>query len=124
GYYIAMPAEQIFAEKTTVTGSIGVYASLPNIQKLANDNGVKMILVKAGDVKASGSMFHEMTPQERQQFQDMVDDMYAHFLKIVEDGRPQLKGKLTKPVLEKEVPVYDDKGNVIAGKTVHYERKR
>ncbi len=95
------------------------------MQKLANDNGVKMILIKAGDVKASGSMFHEMSPQERQQFQDMVDSMYAHFLNVVEDGRPALKGMLTKPLFEtKETPVYDDKGNKIAGKTVPYTRKR
>jgi protease-4 len=124
GYYIAMPCDYIFAETTTTTGSIGVYASLPNVQKLANDNGVKMILVKAGDVKASGSMFQEMSPQERQQFQDMVDSMYGQFVKVVEAGRPKLKGMLTKSLFERSVPVYDEKGNKIAGKTVQYTRQR
>lgn len=132
GYYIAMPAEFIFAERTTVTGSIGVYASLLNVHKLAEDNGVKMLLIKAGDVKSSGSMFHEMLPQERQVWQDMVDNAYAQFLSIVEAGRPHLKGLLTKKLdrvdidgksLPDEAPIYDDKGNVIPGKTAPYERK-
>lgn len=132
GYYIAMPAEFIFAERTTITGSIGVYASLLNVHKLAEDNGVKMVLIKAGDVKGSGSMFHEMSPQERQVWQDMVDNAYTQFLSIVEAGRPHLKGMLTQKLdrvdfdgrsLPNEAPVYDDKGNIIPGKTIPYDRK-
>ncbi len=132
GYYIAMPAEFIFAERTTITGSIGVYASLLNVHQLAKENGVKMILIKAGDVKSSGSMFHELLPQERQVWQDMVDNAYAQFLTIVEAGRPHLKGMLTRKLervdidgklLPDETAVYDDKGNVVPGKSVPYERK-
>jgi protease-4 len=123
GYYIAMPGQRIFAEKTTVTGSIGVYASFIDLHELADKHGVKMQLVKAGDIKGSGSMFQKMTPQERQPWQDMVDDAYSQFVKIVEDGRPNLKGKLTTPLERKDangkplpnttVP-RDEKGNVIA----------
>jgi protease-4 len=132
GYYIAMPAEFIFAEKTTITGSIGVYASLLNVHKLANDHGVKMELIKAGDMKSSGSMFHELLPQERQIWQEMVDNAYAQFLSVVEAGRPHLKGMLTRKLervdgegkpLADEAPVYDEKGNLLAGKKVPYERK-
>jgi protease-4 len=133
GYYIAMPGEHIFAEDITSTGSIGVYASLPNIQKLANEHGVYMNLVKAGEIKASGSMFHELTPEEREPWQDSVNAMYGHFLKIVEDGRPHLKGLLTKDISKMEgmgslfpteVLPRDDKGNVIAGaKPVPFHRK-
>jgi len=36
GYYIAMAAEKLFAERTTITGSIGVYAAFPNVSELAN----------------------------------------------------------------------------------------
>ena len=96
GYYIAMPAKHIFAERTTITGSIGVYASFINIHKLAEDHGVKMELVKAGDVKGAGSMFRDLKPEERQMWQDMVDNAYSQFITVVEDGRSQLKGKLTK----------------------------
>ena len=42
GYYIAMPAEKVLAEKCHPDGSIGLYTSLPNVSKLANDHGVKL----------------------------------------------------------------------------------
>src|SRR5262249_14458941 len=101
GYYIAMPSKTLFAERTTITGSIGVYAAFPNIADLANKHGVTMDVIKAGAVKDSGSMFHKMTPQERQVWQDMVDHAYKEFLAVVEQGRPHLKGQLEKKVFEK-----------------------
>src|SRR5262249_51207037 len=45
GYYISMPGDYIYAERTTTTGSIGVYASFPDLHKLANEHGVKMELI-------------------------------------------------------------------------------
>jgi protease-4 len=65
GYYVALPGEYLFAERTTMTGSIGVYASFPNVKELAEKNGVKMNTIKAGDIKDSGSMFSEMSDAER-----------------------------------------------------------
>src|SRR4051812_19131667 len=114
GYYIAMPAEKVFAEKTTLTGSIGVFASLPNVSELANKNGVRMELIKAGPIKGSGSPFHELTPAERQPWQDMVDQAYDQFLDVVAQGRPGLTKELLKsdPVIRKDAFRYDDKGNV------------
>jgi protease-4 len=112
GYYIAMPAQYLVAERTTITGSIGVYASFPNIADLADKYGFRMETIKAGAVKDSGSMFHHMTPQERKIWQDMVDHAYRQFVGVVEEGRPKLKGKLTKDlVIKEEIPASDDKGN-------------
>jgi protease-4 len=107
GYYIAMPSKKLFAEPTTTTGSIGVYASFLNVAKLANEHGVKMEVVKAGAVKDAGSPFKEMTPQERQMWQDSIDQTYDRFLTIVARGRnPELdKETLTREEqarLEKE----------------------
>ena len=131
GYYIAMPAEKVLAEKTTLTGSIGVYAALPNVSELANKNGVRLELVKAGGIKGSGSPLHELTPQERQPWQDMVDESYDHFLEVVAKGRPKLtKDRLkNEVVIRKQANVYDDKGNAVkdeAGKPkqVPFERVR
>jgi protease-4 len=138
GYYIAMPAKKskpeevkIFAEPTTITGSIGVYASFPDIHKLTDKYGVEMKTIKAGDIKASGSMFHEMTPQERQPWDDMVSNAYDRFLGVVADGRPpltkeQLKDEVT---MHGDIPLIDDRGNVIKGedgkpKTAAFTRKR
>lgn len=99
GYYIAMPGQTIFAEPTTVTGSIGVYTSFPNVKALADNYGVKMNTIKQGQIKDSGSPFAEMSPHEHEVWQDMVDDAYQRFVKIVEKGRPILAGgKLLQPL--------------------------
>jgi protease-4 len=133
GYYIAMaaaqdpakPAPKLFAERSCITGSIGVYASLPNARGLADKVGVTMEMIKAGDIKGSGSPFHELTPQERQPWQDMVEVAYAQFLGVVEAGRPGLQGKLTEPLFPlKEIPRYDNKGNIIDKKGGEYTRRR
>lgn len=132
GYYVAMPAEFIMAEPTTITGSIGVYAAFPNITGLAEKWGFGMNVIKAGAVKDSGSMFHRMTPQERQLWQDMVDSAYDRFLQVVAEGRSK---KLTKDDLveviqasEKEIPDRDVDGKVILvdgkPKMVKFSRQR
>jgi protease-4 len=133
GYFIAMPAQYIFAERTTVTGSIGVYASFINVHKFAEEHGVHMELVKAGAVKGAGSMFKELRPEERQMWQDMVDNAYSQFLSIVEAGRPQLKGKLTQDItrvdakgnkLPDEIAPRDSNGNIIKdAKPIPYKRQ-
>lgn len=99
GYYVAMPGQTIYAERTTLTGSIGVYTSFPNVKELANKHGVTLNTIKQGEIKDSGSPFAEMTPNERQVWQDMVDDAYQRFLQVVETGRPMLAGgKLLEPI--------------------------
>lgn len=130
GYYIAMPAQPIFAERTTLTGSIGVYAALPNIAKFAERNGIELDLIKAGDIKASGSLFHTLTPQERQPWQDMVNAAYERFLQVVAEGRgiPPEKWRSEK-LFEKEIFEYDAKGNRVVDpqgqpKKVKYARVR
>lgn len=138
GYYIAMAAAQdpkkpedkkIFAERSTLTGSIGVYASFPNVSELTHKYGIKMELIRAGDIKGSGSPFHEMSPQERQPWQDMVEHAYAQFLGVVEAGRPALKGQMTQDLFApRDIAERDDKGDVVKvdgkDKTAKYTRKR
>jgi protease-4 len=127
GYYISMAADAgVVAERTTITGSIGVYASFIDASELGQKYGVKMELVKAGDVKGGGMLLQKMSPQERQPWQDMVDSAYKQFLGVVEEGRPQLKDKLTAVIYEREAPLRDDKGNVISkdGKVEHFTYKR
>lgn len=138
GYYIAMPAKKtsesdkkIFAEPTTITGSIGVYASFPDLHKLTDKYGVEMRMIKAGDIKGSGSMFHEMTPQEREPWSVMVDHAYDRFLNVVAEGRmPLTVDELKNEVVDQgNVPLIDNRGNVIKGedgkpKTEPFTRKR
>jgi protease-4 len=102
GYYIAVPGKVLYAEPTTLTGSIGVFAMFPNLAGLADKIGVDVIFVKKGQVKTSGSPFHDMTPEDLQLWQDLVDHSYDQFKAVVEQGRPQLRGKLEDKVIDEE----------------------
>jgi protease-4 len=134
GYYIAMAARPVFAERTTITGSIGVFAAFPNVSELGNKYGFHMDVIRAGEMKDSGSMFKPMTPQERQLWQDMVDHAFSGFLAVVEEGRPALRGKLREVVIDRMVPVHAAAENVEAngtpakttasGEAVKYVRRR
>jgi protease-4 len=93
GYYIAAPASRILAETTTTTGSIGVFVTVPNVSDLTAKYGVAVNIVKAGDLKASGSLFQKLTDRDRQVIQDMVDEGYVRFLQVVENGRKKLSRK-------------------------------
>jgi protease-4 len=122
GYYIAMVSSKLMAERTTITGSIGVYAALPNITELGKKVGFSMNIIKAGEVKDSGSPFKEMTPKERDVWQAMVDHSYLQFLHIVEEGRPKLKGKLQEDLaIDETLPIRDAKEHE---QHVHYTRYR
>jgi protease-4 len=90
GYYVSMPGQFIFAEPTTITGSIGVYYSVPNLTKFGENHGVGFKTIKAGKLKAIGAMFRDMTKEEEEVMQDMVDDAYVRFLDVVKTGRPKL----------------------------------
>jgi protease IV len=94
GYYIAMPGQLLLAEPSTLTGSIGVYAALPNVTKMGDKYGFAMNTIRAGEIKDSGSPFREMSDKERQVWQDQIDQYYLLFLDIVKKGRPAIKDEL------------------------------
>jgi protease-4 len=100
GYYISMAGDYLFAEETTLTGSIGVYAAFPNVEKLGDKIGFKMDVIKQGEVKDGGSPFKTMTDQERAVWQDMVDSAYNRFCDVVDKGRPRLGRKLTDKLFD------------------------
>ncbi|HEX8204121.1 MAG TPA: signal peptide peptidase SppA [Isosphaeraceae bacterium] len=87
GYYVSAPADAIFAEPTTLTGSIGVIMELPRIHGLMEKLGVEMDTVAAGRWKDMGSMFRPMTDVERRRWQAMIDETYARFVRVVAQGR-------------------------------------
>jgi protease-4 len=98
GYFVAMPARSIFAEQSTMTGSIGVYAAFPDVAGFVKEHKVGMTLFKQGEIKDSGSPFKEMTPKERQVWQDMIDHSYDTFLNVVVEGRKLTKEDLLAPI--------------------------
>ncbi len=113
GYYISVAGKPISAEPTTITGSIGVFVALPNVAGWTKEHGIKLELIKAGGIKASGSFFHELSPQERQTWQEVVDGAYDQFLNTITINRPGLSAKdlRDKIVIDSMIPKRDEKGN-------------
>jgi len=83
GYYVAVGADKIIAERSCVTGSIGVIMSMFQGEALLQKIGVTPEIVKSGSMKDSGSMFRAMSDDERREWQRLVDGMYRQFLDVV-----------------------------------------
>lgn len=87
GYYVSAPADQIIAEPTTTTGSIGVIIELPNASGLLDKVGVEFESITAGEWKNMGSPFKPFDDRDVARFQELVDDTYDRFLRVVAQGR-------------------------------------
>jgi protease IV len=87
GYYIACPADKIFANQGTITGSIGVIAEWLNFKNLADWAKVKPVVFKSGEFKDTGSPTRDLTEREKQYFQGMIDELYKQFVEAVTNGR-------------------------------------
>ncbi|MBM7096430.1 MULTISPECIES: signal peptide peptidase SppA [Alteribacter] len=87
GYYIAAPAAQVYAHPQTITGSIGVIMQSLNVAELAEDLGIQSEVIKSGPYKDIMSATREMTDDERQILQDLIDESYERFVDIISEGR-------------------------------------
>ena len=87
GYYIASGAEKIFAEKNTITGSIGVFGIIPNIgQMMENKLGVTFDEVELHEHAAMG-VYKNFDALEAARIQQSIDKIYLSFKSIVAKGR-------------------------------------
>lgn len=87
GYYVACAADEIYANPGTVTGSIGVIFQTFDLQGVSKKIGFDVNTIKSGKFKDTGSMFREMSPEEKQILQGTIDDTYDQFLDAVIEGR-------------------------------------
>lgn len=87
GYYLAASADKIVAHPGTMTGSIGVIMQSFNVSELADNIGIDMNTIKSGEFKDIMSPTREMTEEERDILQTMIDDMYADFVQVIVEGR-------------------------------------
>ncbi len=87
GYYIAAPANKIFANPGTVTGSIGVLMKLANIQGLMEKVGLNSFVIKSGKFKDSGSPIRPMTKEDEELLQGVINNMHMQFIRAVAEGR-------------------------------------
>jgi len=86
GYYLACNADKIFAESTTITGSIGVFGVIPNLSKLAKNIGINAEQVST-NTGANYSAFEPMTDEFRAVTTEGVEAVYTTFLERVANGR-------------------------------------
>ena len=96
GYYISASTDRIYASNETFTGSIGVIMSSYSLEGLFNKYGVKEQNITSGKMKDAGSTGKDMTDEQKQYFQALVDSAYTRFVKLVADGRNMSEADVKK----------------------------
>lgn len=87
GYYIACNADRIFAEPSTITGSIGVFGMLPNMQELATNIGINAEQVKTHNNASGYSVFEPLDENFKHITLESIENIYSIFLQRVASGR-------------------------------------
>ncbi|MBD3748711.1 MAG: signal peptide peptidase SppA [Sphingobacteriales bacterium] len=88
GYYISCAADSIYAEPNTITGSIGVFAIIPNLKGFFNEKlGITFDNVKTGQYADLGDITRPLSPAEKMIMQKEVNRTYADFTQKVAEGR-------------------------------------
>lgn len=122
GYWIATYADRIFAQPTTITGSIGVFGVQFDVQRMANDFGITFDSVKTGKFADTLTISRPKTPEEIAVFQRMVDWIYNEFVTKVAEGRKLdraaveeiAQGRVWSGAAAKEVGLVDELGGLDA----------
>lgn len=86
-YYVAMASDKVYATPSSITGSIGVIAMKFNAENLMTKIGIQHEVVKSGDKKDFWSPFRPSTPEEKEIFQKIIDELYGRFLKVIQENR-------------------------------------
>ena len=86
-YYLACGCDGIVAQPSSVTGSIGTIMQTFSVAGTMEKIGVKAVAVKSGRMKDMASPLHDLSDEERDVLQGIIDNFYQQFLGIVEDGR-------------------------------------
>jgi signal peptide peptidase SppA len=79
GYWLALAADEIYCPQTSMIGSIGVIFNTINVHELASRYGVKGVIVKAGENKARLNLLEEVTDEDKQSVQKLVDAVHELF---------------------------------------------
>lgn len=94
GYWISAYGDRIFAEATTITGSIGVFGMQFDVKQLANNFGVTFDSVKTGRFADALTISRPKTPEELAVLQRTVDWIYSEFVAKVAEGRKLTPGRV------------------------------
>lgn len=91
GYWLAACTDKIYANSTTLTGSIGVYMPYSNWEELYQKIGIRSEKIKSGEHKDILANDRPMTGEERQILQTIVNENYEEFVSVVAQGRNMTK---------------------------------
>lgn len=117
-YYAACGGNIIVANPGSLVGSIGVIMNLMNFKEMAEKLGISETIIKSGELKDAGNPLKELSENDRKYFQDIVDNSYMQFLKVVSDNRKieieKLKeyanGRVFTGIQAKEIGLVDSIG--------------
>ncbi len=121
GYYIACAADTILADRTTITGSIGIFGMIPNVQKLMTDKlGITQDVVTTNEHSDMISLTRPMSAFERDLMQQTIEDGYDTFISRVAEGRKMEKtavdaigqGRVWAATNAKEIKLIDTYGGL------------
>lgn len=94
GYYIAAPADEIFSSANTITGSIGIFATLPTVDRSLARLGITVDGVGTTELSGAMRIDRPMTPQLRDYLQATVERGYEQFLSHVAEGRKRTRDEI------------------------------
>jgi protease-4 len=121
GYYISAPATRIFADPTTISGSIGVFGLIPNAGELLADKlGITISTVNTNKNSDSPSMYRSLTPYEKDLMQKNIEKTYSGFVDKVATGRKMIstrvdsigQGRVWTGTDAKEIGLVDEIGGL------------
>lgn len=121
GYYISCCADRIFAERTTITGSIGIFGMIPCASELIeNKLGVHMASVKTNENADMTGVYKKLTPAQTAALQNMINEGYELFTKRCADGRhvsqdsiKQIaEGRVWDGITAKQIGLVDEFGGI------------
>ena len=120
GYYISTQADKIVALPTTQTGSIGVISAVINVKGLLEKLGIQIETFHGGKYKDMYWGLRELTPEEEEIMQEMIDEYYEQFIDVVAEGRGLSKddvrdlatGQLYTGAKAKELGLVDELGDL------------
>ena len=121
GYYISASADKIFANETTITGSIGVFGMIPNAQEMFNETlGITFDYVETNEHSPILSMSKPLDEQEKVAINESVADIYNDFTLLVAEGRGMsqmdvdkiAQGRVWTGMDAKQVGLVDEFGNL------------
>jgi protease-4 len=92
GYFVCLAADHVFANRSSLTGSIGVLMEFSSARDLLDKLGVRFEAVASGEFKTMGSISHPLSEREREHMQSVIDDFQSFFVEMVCKSRKMNEG--------------------------------